>query len=162
MKARIIGPRRASFSAQWDKATEEERAELLADIKNGGDIGGGWLGVDVEYSTLPSKGDHITLNGGSTYIVRDISWYVEAPTDEDYWTFSGDYKDKPGVHDEVHIYVSPPGENDRYDTMDAHKRGYEKAVADVRQYIEQAGDAGLHLIDGVQMWLAAHPAKDDR
>lgn len=131
MKARIIGPRGGL----------DENNDLP------------WMGIDIDYEELPKVGEHICLNSGSVYVVRDISWWVTAPRDEDYWS-RGDYQDKPGEHEIVHITVESPGKEDHFDRQHTLDKGYANAVADMRNAIEVAKKAGLDGMAGVSMFLA--------
>jgi len=131
MKARIIGP----------------RSGLTEDYEMP------WMGIEIDYEELPKVGEHICLNGGSIYVVKDISWWVTAPEDEDYWS-RGDYKDKPGEHEIVHIMVAPPGDDDHFDFQDGLRRGRQGAIDDLREAMKLAVKAGLDESAGVSLFLA--------
>lgn len=98
VKCRIIGPRR---SYQLDA----ERMD--------------WLGIDIELSDLPALGEHIIVNGGSVYRVKDRTWFVQTvdeqgnPSDV---MFDGDLRAK-AVQELVHI-----GVDDKDDSIEARVR----------------------------------------
>jgi hypothetical protein len=95
MKVRIIGPQNGF-----------DRDKAMAAIEAGG---GSWeshfLGIDMELPELPREGQSIILDGGSVYVVTDVSWFISTEAGER--DALAEKKDTPGWVELVHVAVKP-------------------------------------------------------
>lgn len=68
MKVHILGP-------QDYFSTEESIAKIKAgEMKSFGEPK--WLGIDLDMEDVPREGQSIVLDGGTVYVVTDVTWFI--------------------------------------------------------------------------------------
>jgi hypothetical protein len=113
-----------------------------------------YLKVETEFDELPQKGEHITLNSGSVYVVESRSWYVQGPENEEYWN-RGDYTTDEARQQAVHLNVQPAGYKDS--RIAAREEGAAYARTSLSARLAAAVKAGLDdsgQLAVVRAWLA--------
>jgi hypothetical protein len=120
--------------------------------------------VQLEMDAVPAPGEHITLNSGSTVIVKRRFWYVQGPENQDWFTWDADYKTDQAEAEVVHLDVLPSDYDEPFtpDKMQAEGIGIgrEQAAAEVEKLLDLAsGEYPAETLAMLRKWCADGAAR---
>lgn len=64
-----------------------------------------FLGIDLDLPDVPKEGQSIVLDGGSVYVVTDVTWFIDTEAGDN--DALAEKKDTPGRLDLIHVAVKP-------------------------------------------------------
>lgn len=114
--------------------------------------------IEVDLEELPKKGQVIILNGGGSYYVKDIMWWITGPENDAYWSRDQDY-DVEGEFQTVHVTVEPDNRPERYGypagVTAGTKAGRQAVLTELRAFVAvvAAAEGDYNRLGMIQAWL---------